>query len=119
MIECSKNLYNYESINNILNINFKYLIKDINYILNEDNIINKYKKIMNIYENKRKEMTIIYRNTVDKRIFGELFVKNNKGKCYLEINNKKYDICEYYPLNNNEKRENIKIIENTKNKKYE
>ena len=29
MIECSKNLYNYESINNILNWNFKYLIKDI------------------------------------------------------------------------------------------
>ena len=60
-------------------------------------------------------MTIIYKNTEDKRIFGELFVKNNKGKCYLQINNKKYDLCEYLPLKDNENEIiEIRLIKNKK-----
>ena len=116
-IECSKYMNNYESIKNILNsknsLNLKNILKDINYILNENNIIDKHKKIINIYENKRNEMTIIYKIKDEKKIFGESFVKNNKGKCYLIINNKKYDLCEEYPLDYNEKEGNIiiKLIE--------
>ena len=56
----------------------KNIFKDINYVLNENNIIDKYKKIVNIYENKRNEMNIIYKIEDEKRIFGESFVKNNK-----------------------------------------
>ena len=89
-------------------MNLNYLLKDISYILNENNIINKYKRIINIYENKRNEMTIIYKNTEDKKIFGELFVKNNKGNCYLQINNKRYDLCESLSLKNIEKKGNYK-----------
>ena len=55
-------------------------MKDINYILNENNIIDKYKKIINIYENKKNEKTIIYKIKNGKRIYGKEFVKNNKGK---------------------------------------
>ena len=60
-------------------------------------------------------MNIIYNiKNDDKRIFGESFdkksfVKNNKGKYYLIINNKKYDLCVEYPLDVIEKNENIII----------
>ena len=55
-------------------------------------------------------MTIIYNIKKDKkRIFDSLFVKNNKGKCYLIINNKKYDLCEECPLDFKERNENIII----------
>ena len=121
IIDNSKNLYNYESINNTLNLNLNYIFKDINYILNENNMINKYKKIINIYENKRNEMTIIYNNkgnNYNLKIFAESFVKNNKENCYLIINNKKYDLCEYYPQNNNKKEEFI-IITLIETKKIE
>ena len=66
-----------------------------------------------MYENKKNEITIIYKNKDDKRIFGESFVKNNKRKCYLIINKKKYDLCENCPLDINKKEENIiiKLIE--------
>ena len=29
------------------------------------------------------------------RIFGEKFVKNNKNKCHIEYNGKKYELKEY------------------------
>ena len=69
---------------------------------------------MNRYENKMNEINIIY-NIKDKgeiKLFGEEFVKNNKKNCYLLINNKKKELCEYYKLE--EERENLKIklIEN-------
>ena len=94
-------------------MHFKNLFKEINYILNEGNIINKYKEIINIYAKKRNEMTIIYKFSYEKdkerRIFGKTFVKNNKGKCYLLINNKKYDLCEYFTFNKKVRKEKIKI----------
>ena len=112
--ESFQNLCNYESINNFLNFNLKTYFNDINYILNENNIINKYKKILNIYDNKKNEMTIIYKNINKIKLFGKLFVNNNKGNCYLVINNREYNLIEYISLDNNKNKGNItiKLIEN-------
>ena len=63
------------------------------------------------------QMTLIYKvgNNIDKiKLFGSQFVENNKDKCYLLIDNKKYDLCEYYELNDNQIKNNIlevKLIE--------
>ena len=44
-------------------------------------------------------------------IFGSDFVKNNKDNCYILIDNQKYDLCEYFKLNNNHKNNNILQIQ--------
>ena len=61
-------------------------------------------------------MNIIYKiNKNEKRIklFDSDFVKNNKQNCYLLINNIKYEIFEYYDIDEEENKRNliIKIIE--------
>jgi len=112
IINCIDNLNNYESINNI--INFK--MKEINDFLNQ-NDINKIKNIINKYENKINELNIIYNK--DKKIvkiFDSEFVKNNKGKCYLLINNKITELikkidCDNYYNKNKEGKIKIRIIE--------
>ena len=65
------------------------LMKEVDEFLNENNI-NKIKNIINRYENKINEISIIYNKDKNGKIklFGSEFVKNNKGKCYLLINNK-------------------------------
>ena len=108
---------NYESINNILNFKMDNLIKEVDDFLNE-NKINKIKKIINRYENKINELTIIYKNQDDEKIklFGFDFVNNNKRNCYLLINNKisklieEIDYHKYY--NNDVRKIKIKLIEN-------
>ena len=40
----------------------------------------------------------------DLRILGDIFVKNNKNKGKLIINNKKYPIKSYISINNKEKK---------------
>ena len=106
-------LSNYESIKNILNFKVKELISEINYyFLNEKN---KYKNIINRYENEKNEINIIYNikdNEKRIRLFGEKFVKNNINNCYLLINNKKYEICEYYKLKGEKENLKIKMIKN-------
>ena len=82
----------------------KELIPEINYYFSNEK--NKLKNIMNRFENKKNEINIIYnikQNEKEIRIFGKEFVKNNKNNCYLLINNKKYEICEYYKLNEKKK----------------
>ena len=107
-------LNNYESIKNILDFKSKELISEINYyFLNEKN---KLKNIMNRYENNKNEINIIYNIKYDEkeiRIFGKEFVENNKNNCYLLINNKKYEISEYYKLN--KEREELKMKLKEKN----
>ena len=114
MINTSKYLNNYEYIINILNFKCKNLLIDINNYINEKN---KYKHIINICENRKNEITLIYKikegdNTI--KLFGSDFIKNNKNNCYLLIDNKKYELLEKFYLNNklNEKYINIKLIEN-------
>ena len=107
---------NFESINNILNFDSKKLIKNINYLINENNINNKISQILNIYNNMKNEITIIYKNNQHGkfRLFSENFVKNNKENCYLLINNKKFSLCEFFPIDCKEDNIKIKLIENKK-----
>jgi len=96
-------------------MNFKMdkIMKEIDDFLNQNNI-NKIKSIINKYENKINELSIIY-NKDEKiiKIFGSEFVKNNKGKCYLLINNKITELIEEINYNNffnNNKERKIRII---------
>ena len=52
----------------------------------------------------RNEMIIIYKikNKNRIRIFGKNFVKNNKKKCKIIINNKEYDLIEFADVNKSE-----------------
>ena len=89
LINNSEDLNNYENIMNILDFRCKKLLININNFINEKN---KYKYIINLYENRRNEITLIYKiNNGDKKIklFSQDFIKNNKNNCYLLINNKK------------------------------
>ena len=90
LIKSLDNLYNYEVIYNIRNIKNKKIMKNIISFLNEDNFFNKFKLLINIYDNiPKNEMILKYKNDVDDnkkvRIFGEEFVKNNKDNCYILI----------------------------------
>ena len=55
-------LFNYNIINNIDNLNPKIILKDINQIINDDDLLNKFKYLIKIYENiPKNEMIIKYR----------------------------------------------------------
>ena len=57
------NLYNYEKIYNIINIKYKKILKNIIQFINEDNILNKFKLLISIYDNiPKNEMLLKYRN---------------------------------------------------------
>jgi len=91
------------------------LMKEIDEFLNQ-NEINKIKNIINKYENKINELSIIYNKDKKRiKIFGSEFVMNNKGKCYLLINNKITDLIEEIDYdnfyNNKERKIKIRIIE--------
>ena len=58
--------------------------------------------IYNIKKSQRKEGKI--------RIFGENFVKNNKNKCKIKIEEKEYELMEEFNIKN-EERIKIKLIE--------
>ena len=95
---------------NLLRI-FLIQILKICIFLNEDNII---EKIKYLYEKiPKNEMEIVYKNNKSKiRIFGENFVNNNKDNCYIMIDNKKYKIQEYLPIETKNNIIKIKLIEN-------
>ena len=109
---------NYENINTILNSKLKKMNKDYN---NEIEIfINKLKSLMIKDDNKKNEMTIIYKNNNIKgkskqkiQLFGQKFVDKNKNKCSLLINDKKYELMEVYNLDKSEEKKFliIKLIE--------
>ena len=76
---------------------------------NTKEVVEKFKKYKNIVNNNLKsenEINIIYNinNTKDIndenkiRIFGEYFVKNNSNKAKIIIENKEYDLIEYFNL---------------------
>ena len=117
-------------INNIKNIdnNFIFSLKNNKLIgiYNKDlkiiklnNIINKYNEIDNNI--KLNGMTIRYKlNNNDKRIklFGEEFVKNNKERCKMIINNKEKEICEYLDIDKNILEIKLKEIKSIDNMSY-
>ena len=115
IINCVDNLSNYESINNLINFKMDTLMKEVDDFLNQNNI-NKIKSIIIKYENNINELSIIYNKDKKRiRIFGSIFVKNNKGKCYLLINNKITELieeinCDNYYNNNKERKIKIRLI---------
>jgi len=104
----------YERFNNLNNISKynKKIIKDINNIINENNIYNKFNNIIKIYDRMyEQKFTIIYSiNENDKKIkiFGKTFVENNINNCKIKIDNKEKELSEYYNIKN-DKIKDIKI----------
>ena len=115
---------NYQILQNIKELNdnneiFK-CIKKINSIDNiSDKIINiiKLNNKINSGNDKLNQMTIIYKIEKYKdniKLFGDVFVQNNKNNCYLLIEGQKYALCQYYELNENQRKNKtleIKLIE--------
>ena len=104
----NKEKINYEilyNIDNIKNINNTDIIKNINDIIKDNNIQNKFNKLINIYNKieSHKAITIFYtnnKNNDDIRIFGKEFVKNNINNCTMIIDNKSYKISEKFKIDN-------------------
>ena len=114
---------NYEILQNINNINNTNIniIKDLNQINKDSNIINKFKNIFDIYNkmnnknyndisinNKfngfKKNKNIIYNIedfTKPVTILNDKFVQNNKEKCYIIYNNKKYKLNSTFKFEKN------------------
>ena len=91
-----KNINNNNDLKNKIN-NIIDLYKNINTNnINNDN----NKNNSNFIDNNKNEITIIYKiNNENKvKIFGDKFVKNNKNKCYMIIDNIKKEISEYIEL---------------------
>ena len=113
IINLSFNLKNYENIINFMGVKPKKLYKDINNLILD--IQNKFKNLEFIKI--RNELTLVYdikKNNSDVKIFGKEFVINNKKNGYMLINNKKYEISEFFNLKEFNKDNNklvIKLIE--------
>ena len=56
-------------------------------------------------------MTINYEYKENIKLFDEYFIKNNKDKCFLLINNKIHELYGEYKFNKKEKNIKIKLIE--------
>ena len=111
IMNCIENLNSYETIYNMTSIDIKKFSKELNQFLKED-ILNKVKFLINEYNTiPKKELIAEYKaNEQNIRIFGERFVKNNKDNCYLIIENKPYELQEYYPIPSDKKIINVKLI---------
>ena len=109
-------LFNYQSIKNLSNFKNKKLIHEMNTFIN-DNLKNKMKNLIDIIDNKKNVMSIIYNNNnydLSINIFGKKFVNLNKDKCFLLINGN--NICELNDIyicdkKRKEKMIKIKLIE--------
>ena len=79
-INSMNRIKNYETIKNLINFN-NFKLKGIDEFLN-DSFKNKYKKLLDLIDNKKNELIMIYKNTGDIKLFGEKFVETNKDKCF-------------------------------------
>ena len=94
---------NYELLANIEGINHDFIINDIQSIIKEDDANNQFNKILIIYnkmitkENYVNEIKICYKVNKELKIklFGDIFVKNNKNICKMKIKGKEYQLQEY------------------------
>ena len=101
----NKEKINYEILYNINYINNSDFIRNINSIIDDNNIQNKFIKLFNIY-NKMNSYNVIYiKYKINKednkiKIFGEEFVKNNINNCTMIVDNKEYKISEWFQIKN-------------------
>jgi len=99
----NKDKINYEILYNINNVENKKIIKDIDNIINDNNIQIKFNNIINIYDkmNQKINIEMIYnidKNEDDIRIFGEDFVKNNINNCKMIVEGKEYKLSESFNI---------------------
>ena len=131
---------NYELLKNINTVdNFNInIIKDLVKVNEDNNIINKFKNIYNIYKkindkdyieikvndnNEDKENKKIIYDIEDFNkmvpIFGKQFVENNKEKCYIIYNNRKYRLQNYFKFEKNGLNEiELQEVDQLKNLSY-
>ena len=116
----------------LLNINYMdtYIDTEINNIKDKFSYGYNLNQLLDIYNDmtkindKNDEIEIIYKPKDEGKIkiFGNSFVKNNKGKCKIIYNNKEYELTEYFnDIDNNIKNEikiKLKGINNITNMSY-
>ena len=88
-------------IPNLIYEELKFIINHLKiYFGNDENLEEEQEE--NISDLNGNEINIIYKKGKkdEIRLFGKEFVKNNKDKCKMVINNKEYNIKEFYKLNN-------------------
>ena len=107
---------NYEILNNIIEVNNNNIIKDIKNIFDEKDNKNKFNLIMDLTDEIEKqnndEITLIYeiKNNEEKiKIFDEAFVNNNKNICKIIYNNKEIELKEYFDVEPNKEKLEIKL----------
>ena len=98
-LEISKN---YEEVMNVKNFKYEKINKELNEILSR-NIKDRFKYLIDI-SNLSNIIKIKYSVTSEGNIklFGKKFVENNKNNCFLFINNKLCELCEYYIVDKSE-----------------
>ena len=95
------NKRNYWMIKNLKQINIDNVIEDIDKIIKNKNLTEKFNYVLSIY-NKLKyknEIKIQYKyskKTKFIRLFGEKFIEKNKKNCKLVINDNETDLIEFY-----------------------
>ena len=124
IILLSKNLNNYENIKNFVGLKNKLLNKDINKLAvhnvknNFKYLTNQFNKFIgNISSDKLIDFfeptSLIYKikeNQKKIQLFGHKFVEKNKDNFYLIIDNKIMNLCEYYYINDSNKKFNLKVM---------
>ena len=126
----NNNNINYEILYNYNKIKDVDIINDINKIINNEldnhNIIN----ILDIYTkmtNKYNDEIIINYNIIEEKeikLFGKIFVENNKDNCKIIIEDKEYELIEKYKIKNIKNKSNnifsikLKGIQNITNMSY-
>ena len=109
------NEINYKMVKNINSINFDAIINDLNKININDDLINKFQNIMNLYYRKKysNELTLIYKikkNAKCVKIFGDEFVRNNEAKCKMIIDNEESELKSDIYINSDFQRKKSKIM---------
>ena len=113
----SLNNNNVINIDDLNEIDKNVIYSDIEGIINDNNINNKFKKIMKIYNKiiPKDEITLIYnveKSTEEIKILNEVFVNNNKDRCKIIYEDDEYELKETFKTNQKDRLE-IKLKVNS------
>ena len=114
---------NYEILQNINDIKYDNVLNNINRVIKESDINNKFIYINEIFEKMKNTFTIIYninKNEDKIKLFGSQFVTKNRNKCKIIFENKEYELQEYFDKKNyshiqNELKIELKVIDKISN----
>ena len=117
------NKRNYQILYNIKELNNSSIIKDIDEIVSNESISVKIINFLDIFQkmniNLHDEISIIYDvgkngGEEEMKIFGEMFVLNNKDICKMIIEDKVYELKEKFNIKNYKKKELKITLKNIK-----